>query len=93
MVEKQITEEQRQIFRTKLNLLIETLGKEYCLPELQGSDTQKSWATDVRIKVVKQLEVMRKTISVERFVWIYRTLLYGCTDSSWWIDQSKKSKT
>ena len=87
--EKNITEEQRQIFRKKLDALIELLEKEYQLPELIGSNKQNIWAKDIRIKVVKQLEMARKNISQKHFNWIYRSLLCQFTESSWWIEQSK----
>lgn len=92
MSEKNITEEQRQIFRKKLDDLIELLEKEYQLPDLIGSDNQNIWAKDIRIKVVKQLEIARKTISQKHFNWIYRSLLYQFTESSWWIEQSKNKQ-
>lgn len=72
--------------RQEYDKLLETLGNNYELPPLKGTEKQVGWAMDIRIRFVKAVEAKRKTMGLDNFMWIYINILLVAEDACWWID-------
>lgn len=72
--------------RKEYDELMNTIGKNYELRDLSGTNKQLGWAYDIRIRFTKSVESKRKTMDLNDFIWIYTNILIGVDDASWWIE-------